>query len=192
MVGRARLDDMTAEYVDLPIYHEELARALGFTAADLVANRAGRLTPYERAFQVRLISRAMVVAAACLLIATACVVLAFAIGISTGLSERILIVAAFFGFVAGLMAWTSFPLWQDLKAGLVSSVEGFVQPTAKETRIRTGHGPGMGVLSFYWVVDNQRFAAPGKAYGVLTPARHRLYFLPLTRRVVAAEPITGS
>ena len=182
---------MPADYVDLPIYHEELARALGFTSADLVENRSGRLTEYQRAFQFRLISRAIAISVVCLPLAAGSVVLAVAIGISTGLAERILLVAAVFAFVVGLMAWTSIPLWRDLNSGLVSSVEGFVQPTEKETRIRTGYGPGMGVLSFYWIVGDQRFAAPGKAYGVLTPARHRLYFLPLTRRVVAAEPITG-
>ncbi len=38
-----------AEYVDLPIYHDELASALGFTPSDLEANRAGRLTASQRA-----------------------------------------------------------------------------------------------------------------------------------------------
>jgi hypothetical protein len=182
---------MPAEYVDLPVYHEELARALGFTSADLVENRAGRLTGYQRAFQFRLISRAIAISLVCLLLAAGSVVLAFAIGISFGLGGRILLLAAIFAFVVGLMAWTSFPLWRDLNSGLVSSIEGFVQPAEKETHISTSYGPGMGILSFYWIVDDQRFAAPGKAYGVLTPARHRLYFMPLTRRVVAAEPLSG-
>jgi hypothetical protein len=45
---RPQNSDVPAEYVDLPIYHDELAAALGFTTADLEANRAGRLSAAQR------------------------------------------------------------------------------------------------------------------------------------------------
>lgn len=112
--------------------------------------------------------------------------------VTTGLGVQVLLIAAAFLAFVVLGAWFTYPLWRDLNAGIVSSVEGFVQPAERETRIRTGYGPGVQLWAFYWVVDNgQRFWVTGKAYGVLTPARHRRYFLPLTRRIVAAEPISS-
>jgi len=69
-------------------------------------------------------------------------------------------------------------------------VEGFVKQTERETDIRTAYGQSLPIWTYYWVVDGgQRFWVPGRVYPVLTPARHRLYFLPQTRRIVAAEPI---
>jgi len=102
----------------------------------------------------------------------------------------VLILAALILFLGGYMAVVAFNLSQDLTAGVVSSVEGLVQPSVQVTNMRTvSYVPAMPLWTFYWVVGDQRFWVSGKAYGVLTPARHRLYFLPLTRRVVAAEPI---
>jgi hypothetical protein len=183
---------MAPEYVDLPIYHDELASALGFTSADLEANRAGRLGTSQHVAQFRSIARSVAVSAGCLLLAVVFLVVAIAIGIGTGLGVQIVLLAgACLAFVV-LGAWFNLPLWRDLQAGVVSSVEGFVQPAERETRIRTGYGPGVPIWAFYWTLDNgQRFWVTGKAYGVLTPARHRLYFLPITRRIVAAEPISG-
>ncbi len=180
-----------AEYVDLPIYHEELAGALGFNEADLEANRAGRLSASQRASWFRQhVYRAVGSAAVCLLLAAGCVALAFAIGIGYQLAWAVLILAALILFLGGYMAVVAFNLSQDLTAGVVSSVEGLVQPSVQVINMRTvSYVPAMPLWTFYWVVGDQRFWVSGKAYGVLTPARHRLYFLPLTRRVVAAEPI---
>jgi hypothetical protein len=183
---------MPSEYVDLPIYHAELASALGFTAADLEANRAGRLAVSQRAAQFRSIARSIAVATVCLLLAVTCITAASNIGISTRLGVQLLLLAGACLVIVGVEAWFAIPLWRDLQAGVVSNVEGFVQPAERETRIRTNYGPGFPIWTFYWIVDNgQRFWVTGKAYGVLTPARHRLYYLPLTRRIVAAEPISG-
>jgi hypothetical protein len=179
-----------AEYVDLPIYHEELAAALGFTSADLEANRAGRLSAAQRTFWFRQhVSRAAGSAAVCLLLAAGCVALAFAIGIGYQLAWAILVLAALILFLGGYLAVVTLNLSQDLNAGLISSVEGLVQPSVEVSNMRTvSYLPAMPLWTFFWVVGDQRFWVSGKAYGVLTPARHRLYFLPRTRRVVAAEP----
>jgi hypothetical protein len=181
------------EYVDLPIYHDELAAALGFTAADLEANRAGRLSAAQRSSWFRkYVYRSVAVSAVVALVAAGCIWIAFAIGIGASLSWSVLAVAALLLGADGYFAVVAFQLSEDLNGGVVSSIEGFVQPYVKVTNIATSsYGPGMPVWTFYWLVDDQRFAVYGKAYGVLTPARHRLYFLPRTRRVVSAEP-TGT
>ena len=183
---------MTAEYVDLPIYHQELAGALGFNATDLEANRAGRLSESERAYWFRqYIYRAIGGASVCLLLAAGCVALAFAIGISYQLAWAVLVVGAACLFLGGYIAVFALNMSQDLNAGVVSSVEGVVQPGFDVTKVKSAAWlPAMPIWTFYWAVAGQRFWVSGKAYGVLTPARHRLYFLPRTRRVVAAEPIS--
>jgi hypothetical protein len=102
----------------------------------------------------------------------------------------VLLAACFIAFVV-LVAWFNIPVWRDLQAGTVSNIEGFVRPAERGTRINTGSGKGVSVWTYSWVVDeSQRFSVTGKVYAVLTPARHRLYFLPLSRRIVAAEPIS--
>jgi len=183
---------MPAEYVDLPIYHEELAGALGFNEEDLVANRAGRLSASERAYWFRqYVYRTVASAAVCLLLAAGFVALAFAVGIGYQLAWALLVLAALILFLGSYVAVVAFNLLQDLNAGLVASVEGLVQPSVNVTNLRTvSYMPAMPIWTFYWVVGDQRFWVSGKAYGVLTPARHRLYFLPRTRRVVAVEPIS--
>jgi hypothetical protein len=182
---------MPAEYVDLPLYHKALAEALGFTEADLEANRAAHLSPSQSAsLYGRLTFRMGGGATICVATAAGCVAWALAIGIGHRPSELFLALAAVLLFAAGAIAVNGFKLWRDLNTGVVSSVEGFVKPTEKETDIRTQLGTSVPVWSYYWVVGDQRFAVTGKAYDVLTPARHRLYFLPVTRKVVAAEPIS--
>ncbi len=185
---------MPAEYVDLPIYHEELADALGFNQTDLEANRAGRLSASERAFGFRQnVYRPVGGASFCLLLAAGFAALAFAIGFSYLVAWALVVVAALLVFAAGYLAMVAFNIAQDLNSGVVSSVEGLVQPSVQVTNLKTSSSlPAMPLWSFYWAVGDQRFWVSGKAYGVLTPARHRLYFLPRTRRIVAAEPITTS
>ncbi|HYT12026.1 MAG TPA: hypothetical protein VEL12_04475 [Candidatus Nitrosopolaris sp.] len=174
------------EYVDLPIYHEELASALGFGPSDLDANRAGTLSASQRSALLGSEARRMVASGVSLLIALGFVAAAIAIGVTTGLSVRILVFAAVALFVAGLLAFSSIKLWRDISAGDVLSVQGFVNPGMKIKPVGRYTVP-----DFYWDVGDQRFHIPGNAYGVLTPAPHRLYFLPLTRRIVSAEPISG-
>src|SRR5258708_3573350 len=185
---------MPAEYVDLPVFHEELAGALGFNAADLEANRAGRLTPSERAYGFRQhVYRPVGGAFLCALLAAGFVAVAFVVGVQYQLAWALLVAAAFLLFAASYFALVAFNVSQDLNAGVVSSVEGLVQPSVQVTNLKTSSSlPAMPLWSFYWAVGDKRFWVSGKAYGVLTPARHRLYFLPRTRRIVAAEPITTS
>ena len=184
---------MPAEYVDLPIYHEELAGALGFNEADLEDNRAGRLSASERVYWLRHhVYRDVGRASVLLLLAAGSIGVAFAIGFRYQLGWGALLVAALLVFGAGYLAWVALTVSQDLNGGVVSLVEGFVQPGVNVTNVKTTSTlPAMPIWSFYWAVDGQRFWVSGKAYGVLTPARHRLYFLPRTRRVVAAEPISA-
>jgi len=179
------------EYVDLPIYRDGLASALNFTPSDLAVNRAGRLSDSQRATLNRSIARSVVLSIVFILLSAGSVVWAFAIGVGTGLGARmVLIAAAFLGFVA-VFLWRAVPLWRDVKPGAVSSIEGMVRADERETDIRTGSGRKMPFWSYYWIVDDsERFPVAGKAYAALTTARHRLFFLPLTRRIVAAEPIS--
>jgi hypothetical protein len=183
--------DQEVEYVDFPIYHQELESALRFTPSDLAANRSGKLSEAQRALLVKDDAKRIGCVVISLAVAAGCTSIAFAIGITTGLSLRILLLAAIAVFVAGVLGFTSFRLWDDVRRGAVSTLEGFVTPGERETHIDATSGPGTSVVQFYWTVDRERFYVSGKAYGVLTPARHRLYFLPLTRRIVAAEPISG-
>jgi hypothetical protein len=146
-----------AEYVDLPIYHEELAAALGFTSADLEANRAGRLSAAQRTFWFRQhVSRAAGSAAVCLLLAAGCVALAFAIGIGYQLAWAILVLAALILFLGGYLAVVTLNLSQDLNAGLISSVEGLVQPSVEVSNMRTvSYLPAMPLWTFSgsWAIN---------------------------------------
>lgn len=184
---------MPAEYVDLPIYREVLASALGFTPSDLNANRAGRLSASQRASLLRSDIVRLGGVALCLLAAVGSVGLAFAIGTGDPLFATLLSLAAVLIFAAGALAVSSFALWRDLTAGAVSRLEGQVEPTVRqfEATKSTPLRPASTYEGYFWVVGDQRFAVSGTAFGALTPARHCLYFLPRTRRVVAAEPMSS-
>jgi hypothetical protein len=178
------------EYVELPIYRDQLASALKFTPSDLEVNRGGRLSDSQRATLHRLIARYVALSIVFIVLTGTGVVLAFEIGVGTGLGVRLLLAAGASLVIAAVFAWYGVPLWRDVAAGEVSSIEGMVRPAERETDIRSGSGPRFPIWSYYWIVeDNQRFPVAGMVYAALTPARHRVYFLPLTRRIVAAEPI---
>jgi hypothetical protein len=184
------MPDAGAEYVALPIYREELAKALNFTPADLQENRAGRLSTSQYSTQLQVVGRAAAKSLVLLVLAIGCVAGAFAIGVTTVFALILLVLAAAFAAFIGVFAWFMPPVWRDAKTGTVSSTEGFVKAAERQTNIGTGPGRSVAFWSYYWVVDNlQWFWVPGKAYPVLTPARHRIYFLPSSRRIVAAEPI---
>jgi len=183
------MSDAGAEYVQLPIYRDELARALNFTASDLQENRAGRLSASQRSTQLGVVARSAVKSLILLLLACAGIAGWFVIGVATVLGLIPLALAALFLAWVGIFAWYMPPVWRDADAGVVSSVEGLVTPAERQQSIPAGDA-NVTIWSYYWVVDGgQRFWVAGKAYPVLTPARHRLYFLPSSRRIVAAEPI---
>jgi hypothetical protein len=180
------------EYVELPIYRDQLASALKFTPSELAVNRAGRLSDSQRATLHRLIARYVALSIAFILLTGASVVWAIAIGVGTGLGVRLLLAATAFLALVAVFVWFAIPLWRDVAAGAVSSIEGMVRTAERETDIGTGHGRRFPIWSYSWVVDgSQRFPVAGMVYAALTPARHRLYFLPLTRRIVAAEPVSS-
>ena len=179
------------EYVDLPIYHEKLSHALNFTAADLQENRAGRLSGSQRSAQLRVVARSAAKSVVLLLLAGGCVAAWVAIGVTTVLGLIPLVLAALFLAWIGIFAWYIPPIWRDANASVVFSVEGFVKPAERERDVSVGSGQSIPMWTYYWVVDDrERFWIPGKVYPVLVPARHRLYFLPASRRIVAAEPIS--
>src|SRR2546428_6930750 len=179
------------EYVDLPIYHEKLSQALNFTAADLQENRAGRLSGSQRSAQLRVVARSAAKSVVLLLLAGGCVAAWVAIGVTTVLGLIPLVLAALFLAWIGTFAWYIPPIWRVGNARVVFSVECFVKPAERERDVSVGSGQSIPMWTYYWVVDDrERFWIPGKVYPVLVPARHRLYFLPASRRIVAAEPIS--
>lgn len=178
------------EYLRLPIYQDELAQALGFAVSDLKSNRAGRVGPQQISYQYRAIARATAISLVLALVAAGSVAAAIAVGITTLIALAALVLAAGCVALIGVGAWYNVPVWKDVQAGAVSSVEGFVKGAERKTDIRTRYGMSIPVWTYYWTVDNgQRFWVPGKAYAVLTPARYRLFFLPSSRRIVGVEPI---
>jgi len=189
-VHNSRVPEGGVDYVDLPIYHDELSRALNFTVSDLQENRSGRLSTSQQSNWLRIVTIAIVKSVVILILACVCVAAWLAVGVTTVIGLVPLILAALFLAWTGIFAWYMPPVWRDAKAGLVSSVEGFVTQVEGERSIRTGY-MSIPIWTYYWVVDGgQRFWVSGQAYPVLTPARHRLYFLPTSRRLVAAEPIS--
>ena len=125
-----------------------------------------------------------------LLLAGGGIVAWFVIGVAAVFGLFPLVLAALFLAWGGIFAWYVPPVWRDASQGLVGTVEGFITPAERQTNIPFGYF-SLPILSYYWVVDGgQRFWIPGNAYPILTPARHRLYFLPTSRRVVAVEPIS--
>lgn len=171
-------------FTAFPIYRAELASALGFDDADLATNRAGQLGALERRTQNRqlLITASgtfgvLVFGVLCLGLAA---VFAFVGGVL--LNGVLAFLASLVGF--GYFGRFGLRLWLDLRDGAVLSTEGFVKPTSSETRIL-----GRSAWTYYWTVDDVERFAVRKAWGVLMPARHRIYYLPRSRTVVAAEPI---
>lgn len=171
------------EYTDLPIYRSQLASALGFDQSDLASNRAGRLGD---GLQRRTLHRRLRNAVLGTLGFFVVGVLFLLLALTFPFTGRIVLngILAFVTSLVGVgyFGWLALRIWLDVGDGEVSSIEGYVKQTDRETRT-----PWTSVWTFYWTVDGQRFAA-GKAWAVLVPARHRLYYLPRSRRVVAAEP----
>lgn len=186
------MPERDVDYVDLPIYRDGLAAALKFTPSDLAANRAGRLGASQRSNQLHAIARASVISSVLALVAAGCVAAAIAVGIMTLIGFGALVIAATCAAWIGINVWYLVPVWRDVDAGTVSTLDGFVKASEHETDIKTRPGTSLPVWSYYWTVDDgQRFWVTGKAYAALVPARHRLYFLPSSRRIVAADPVRG-
>ena len=114
------------EYVELPIYRDQLASALKFTPSDLDLNRASRLSDSQRAVFHRLIARYVALSIVFILLTGAGVFWAFTIGVWTWLGVRLLLAAAAFLLIVGVFAWYAVPLWRDVAAGAVLSIEGMV------------------------------------------------------------------
>jgi hypothetical protein len=184
------MSDTGADYVRLPIYRDQLARALNFTESDLQENRAGRLSVSQQSIQRRVVMSSLIKSVVLVLLACAGIALWFATGVTTVLGVIPLVLAALFVAWVAIFARYVPPVWRDANAGVVSSVEGLVTPAERQQNLPAGNAH-VAFWSYYWVVDGaQRFWVPGKVFPVLTPARHRLYYLPSSRRLVAAEPIS--
>ncbi|HEV2032795.1 MAG TPA: hypothetical protein VGU71_01135 [Candidatus Dormibacteraeota bacterium] len=189
---------MPPEYVDLPIYRDGLASALGFTPSDLDSNRAGRISASQRASLLRNLAVRVGTTLVCLLGAVGSAGVAWSIGASSDHGPKYqaaivqsLVIAAVLVFAAGVSAWSCRKQWKDVMEGLVSSVEDVVEPTGQPIQVRRAWALERSVFwRYFWMVGDQRFAVSPKAYIAVTKARHRLYFLPRTRRLLAAEPIS--
>lgn len=184
------MDRRNVDYVDLPVYRDQLGQALHFTPADLEANRAGHLGPNQASYQSGAIARATAISVGLAVTAVACVAAAVAVGVTTLVAIGALVIALCCAAWIGINVRYLVPVWRDVNMGLVSSVEGFVKAGEHETDVATGSLTSVPIWSYYWTVDDrQRFWVPGRVYASLTPARHRLYFLPSSRRIVAAVPV---
>ena len=182
--------DDAAQYVLLPIYREQLGQAMDFSPSDVEANRAGRLSASQRLSLYKLIARSAALATVFVVLTGLSVVSAFLIGVTTGLGLLVLLLAFAFAAFIAIFARYNIPLWRDVNAGTVSSSEGMVRPIERETDLRTGVYK-VPIWAYYWMVGNtERFWVTGKAFAALTPAPHRVYYLPQSRRVVAAEAIS--
>jgi len=181
-------------YADLPIYREELARALGFDATELEMNRAGRLAPAEARLQVRRMVKAIGGTLVFLAAAAGFGSLMRTVGVASVSGVELLVAMALSLFLVGLGIRFATLLLLDLRAGVVESVEGDVKTAESATRVGPiGIFPGTRIWSYSWYLDGgQRFVVPGQAFAVLTPGRHRLFYLPRSRRLVAAEPVRRS
>jgi len=90
-------------------------------------------------------------------------------------------------FAVGYFGRFAVRLWLDIRDGMVMSAEGFVRQTDRKTTLLGRSG-----WTFYWSIDGGPRFPIRKAWGVLVPGRHRLFYLPRTRQVVAAEPVGGA
>jgi hypothetical protein len=102
--------DDAAEYIQLPIYRDQLARAMYFTPSDIEANRSGRLSDSQRSNQYRLIGRASVLAALFSVLTGLSVWGMFAIGITTGLGVALLLLGGAFAAFVGIFIRYNIPL----------------------------------------------------------------------------------
>ena len=187
------MPDVGVRYADLPIYQDDLAQGLGFDAAELEMNRAGRLGPAEARLQMR--RRVKAIGGSIVFVAAA-VGFGFllrAVGVASVSGVELLVAMALSLVLLGFGTRFATLLSLDLRAGAVESVEGVVKTAESATRVGPiSVFPGTRIWSYFWCLDNgQRFAVPGGAYAVLTPGWHRLYYLPRSRRLVAAEPVLG-
>lgn len=167
-------------------------RAIGDCEMNSAQEHAGRLSDSQRSSLYRLIGRSAALATLFMILTGLSVVVAFVISITTGLGLLVLLLAGAFAAFVVLFLRYNVPLWRDVNAGAVSSAQGMVRPTERETDLRTGIYK-VPIWAYYWTVGNtERFWVTGKAYAALTPAPHRVYYLPRSRRVVAAEPISAA
>src|SRR5690242_9783884 len=153
-----------ADFVRLPIYLDQLAQALNFTASDLPDNRAGRLSSSQRATWQAAVARSVVKSVALVLLAGAGVAVWVAIGVTTVLGLIPLVLAILFLAWTGIFAWYMPPVWRDANAGVVACVEGLVTPSEANRTVLAGYMQ-VPIWSYYWVVDGRdRFWVPGKAF----------------------------
>lgn len=182
-----------SDYVELPIYDDELLAALGTDQNAVAINRAGRLAESQRVQLLRSLFRAGLIGVASLIGAAGCLMVAFVLGMTTGLGISLALLSGCFAAFIALAARYNLPLLRDIRGGVVSSIEGFVSSGERETRVRSGYGPGVPIKGYYWEVDSrERFWVSAEAFLALRPAEHRIYFLPKTRRVLAAEHVARS
>lgn len=89
-------------------------------------------------------------------------------------------------FALGVLFLTQWPYVSDLNAGRLETIEGKL--TEREV---VSHSNRTTTRHFYYVIDGQRFVTNYAAnQASLQGEVYRLYYLPRSRRVVSAEPVT--
>ena len=174
------------EYTDLPFYRQQLRAAIGFSDQDLAENVAGRIGQRQRQVLLRADAVRLVGAVLCLPAGIGLLVVAW-LNVDPRHTFRAAATGGVLLFAAGGLALSARSLWLDIAGGAVARVEGLVEPVAEDMRVGVGLSR-FTTSTYYWKVNGQRFQVSGAAYGALTPAEYKLYFLPRTRRVVALEP----
>lgn len=154
--------------------NQQLQRTIGFTAADLEANRAGRLGAGQR---VRLLISLA-------LLATLIAVLVTFVAVAwVRLGERqlplLLLLSAAGLIFSGLFGWMLVKTGADLLNGQVERLEARVTPNQ---RINGRHSV------YYYEAEGRQFVVSYTAHAALVSgALYRLYYTPHDHALIAAE-----
>jgi hypothetical protein len=167
-----------------------LAQANGFTMEDLQANREGLMSPRQRTALVRRTGSCLF----WILFVTVCVMVgpAIALGVVVGSVWALVVVIAGLAVFALLSTLFIGSTRQQLRAGRVAFVDGFVERQRKESSDSDG---GTSVTYTYIVyqpqadgIKQQSFTVDGAAYHALVPGlRYRIYYLDY--KLVSIEPL---
>jgi hypothetical protein len=156
-----------------------------FSAADIEANRAGRLADDQRRYLrsgARSFSRSMLTGA--VLAGAIGVLLATAIGPAKNASERPLAAAAFFvgAVVCLLLALRPNPEAGDASSGRVDAVEGAIGKTSRSS------GSGSSTTTHYLEIGEKRYSVPGDLWRAAPETGWlRIYVTPRSHKVVNFE-----
>ena len=156
---------------------DALATALTFVPEDLEANRQGRVSR-RQARRLWLSDFARLVIGPVLIL----------IGLAGSLAGRARAIPARAGGGAAValllgvfLGWSGLKLLLDLLHQQVAAAEGELRA------IEEGAGRNS---AYYFVIGDQRWEVFEDAYDAIDEGNRRLYYLPMTRRVLSVEPVS--